>query len=378
MRTTRLATRLFRRRLHAALACGLALAAPLFPAQAAQVRLKDLVEVQGLRGNELFGYGLVVGLAGSGDTEQTGFTAQTLAGMLGRFGTRLDRKDIHVRNVAAVMVTARIAAQARPGTRIDVSVSSLGNARSLSGGVLLSTPLQGPDGEIYAVAQGSVQTGGFDAESSGSVSRKNHPTAGRIPTGATIEREVKVDLGAGALVLQLRRPDATNASRIAAGINAALGGTGGARPLDVAAVEVKSDLIKDPVELLAKLEAIEIDSDVRARVVVSERTGTVVAGERVRLRPALVAHGGLTVNVSQTPIISQPGVLARVGNTISTSAADIGATEQQGKPIAVPATTTVDELVKALGSLGATPRDLIAILQALQAAGALDAELEVI
>jgi flagellar P-ring protein precursor FlgI len=361
----------------AAALCALALAAPLFPAQAATVRLKDLVEVQGLRGNELFGYGLVVGLAGTGDTEQTGFTAQTLAGMLGRFGTRLDRKDIHVRNVAAVMVTARIAAQARPGTRIDVSVSSLGNARSLSGGVLLSTPLQGPDGEIYAVAQGSVQTGGFDAESAGSVSRKNHPTAGRIPTGATIEREVKVDLGAGALVLQLRRPDATNASRIAAGINAVLGSTGGARPLDVAAVEVKSDLIKDPVELLAKIEAIEIDSDVRARVVVSERTGTVVAGERVRLRPALVAHGGLTVNVSQTPIISQPGALSR-GSTVSTSAADITATEQPGKPMAVPATTTVDELVKALGTLGATPRDLIAILQALQAAGALDAELEVI
>jgi flagellar P-ring protein precursor FlgI len=244
--------------------------------------------------------------------------------------------------------------------------------------VLLSTPLSGPDGEIYAVAQGSVQTGGFDAESAGSVSRKNHPTAGRIPTGATIEREVKVDLGAGALVLQLRRPDATNATRIAAGINAVLGSTGGARALDVAAVEVKSDLVKDPVELLAKIEAIEIDSDVRARVVVSERTGTVVAGERVRLRPALVAHGGLTVNVSQTPLVSQPGPLARVGTTVQTASADVTASEQPGKPIAVPATTTVDELVKALGSLGATPRDLIAILQALQAAGALDAELEVI
>lgn len=361
----------------AAALCALALATPLLPAQAATVRLKDLVEVQGLRGNELFGYGLVVGLAGTGDTEQTGFTAQTLAGMLGRFGTRLDRKDIHVRNVAAVMVTARIAAQARPGTRMDVSVSSLGNARSLAGGVLLSTPLQGPDGEIYAVAQGPVQTGGFDAESAGSVSRKNHPTAGRIPTGATIEREVKVDLAAGALVLQLRRPDATNASRISAAINAALGGNG-ARPLDVAAVEVKSDLVKDPVELLAKLEAIEVDSDVRARVVVSERTGTVVAGERVRLRPALVAHGGLTVNVSQTPLVSQPGLLARVGNTISTTGADVTATEASGRPVALPATTTVDELVRALGSLGTTPRDLIAILQALQAAGALDAELEVI
>jgi flagellar P-ring protein precursor FlgI len=183
--------------------------------------------------------------------------------------------------------------------------------------------------------------------------------------------------GAGAGGPPRRRPDATNASRIAAGINAVLGSTGGARPLDVAAVEVKSDLIKDPVELLAKIEAIEIDSDVRARVVVSERTGTVVAGERVRLRPALVAHGGLTVNVSQTPIISQPGALSR-GSTVSTSAADITATEQPGKPMAVPATTTVDELVKALGTLGATPRDLIAILQALQAAGALDAELEVI
>ena len=361
-----------------AVAVAVAVAAFAGPAaEAATARLKDLVEVQGLRGNELFGYGLVVGLNGSGDTEQTGFTAQTLAGMLGRFGTRLDRKDIHVRNVAAVMVTARILSQARPGTRIDVAVSSLGNARSLAGGVLLVTGLTGPDGEVYAVAQGPVQTGGFDAESMGSVSRKNHPTSGRIPNGATIEKEVKVDLAAGPMVLQLRRPDATNASRIAAAINAALGDDS-AKALDVAAVEVKSATIKEPVELLAKLEAIEIESDVRARVVVSERTGTVVAGERVRIRPALVAHGGLSVTIAQTPVISQPAPFARVGNTVSTTQTDLTASEAPGRPVGLPATSSVDDLVKALGSLGASPRDLIAILQALQAAGALDAEIEVI
>jgi flagellar P-ring protein FlgI len=346
-------------------------------AQAVPTRLKDLVEVQGIRGNELFGYGLVVGLNGTGDTEQTGFTAQALAGMLGRFGSRLDRKEIRVRNVAAVMVTARLVTFARPGTRIDISVSSLGNARSLAGGVLLMTGLSGPDDKVYAVAQGPVQVGGYEASALGSSATKNHPTSGRIPGGATIEREVTFDLAAGPLVLELRRPDATNASRIAAAINTALGGDG-AKALDTASVEVKSADEKNPVELLAKLEAIEVDSDVRARVVVSERTGTVVAGERVRIRPALVAHGGLTVTIAQQPLVSQPLPYSRTGGTQLTSQAEIAATENTGKPMALPATSTVDELVKALGSLGATPRDLIAILQALESAGALDAEIEVI
>ncbi len=342
----------------------------------ATARLKDLVDVQGVRSNELFGYGLVVGLNGSGDTEQTGFTQQALAGMLGRFGTRLSSKDIRVRNVAAVMVTARLQTFARPGTRIDVSVASLGDARSLAGGVLLITPLTGPDGQVYAVAQGPVQVGGYEAGSAGSSSRKNQPNSGRVPDGAAVEREVSVDLAAGPIILELRHPDATTASRIATVVSGKLG-DGTARALDPAAVEIKPKTPLDAVTLLAQIETLEVESDEHAKVVVSERTGTVVAGEHVRLRPAMVAHGGLTVNIASQPLVSQPNPFT-TGRTVRAEVAQVTATEAPGRPIGVPATTTVDELVRALGSLGATPRDLIAILQALQAAGALDAEIEVL
>ena len=336
-------------------------------------RLKDLVSVQGMRTNELFGYGLVVGLPGTGDTEQTGFTQQALAGMLGRFGTRIDRKDIRTRNVAVVMVTAKLPTFSRPGTTLDASVSSLGNATSLSGGMLLITPMNGPDGQVYAVAQGPVQVGGYDASAAGSRIAKNQPTSGRVPGGATVEKSVTYDLGSGPLVLQLQKPDATTASRIAAAVNAALGS--GATAVDPATIEIKDQ--KDALGALAKIENIEVESDDRARVVVSERTGTVVAGEHVRIRPALVAHGGLTVSISEQPFISQPLAFSQ-GTTVRTRYAEVHATEASGKPAALPAASTVDQLVKALGTLGASPRDLIAILQALKAAGALDADIEVI
>ena len=342
----------------------------------ATARIKDLVDVQGVRANELFGYGLVVGLNGSGDTEQTGFTQQALAGMLGRFGTRLSSKDIRVRNVAAVMVTARLQTFARPGTRIDVSVASLGDARSLAGGVLLITPLTGPDGLVYAVAQGPVQVGGYDVGAAGSSARKNQPNSGRVPDGASVEREVSVDLAAGPIVLELRHPDATTASRIAAVVSGKLG-DGTAKALDPAAVEVKPKTAIDAVTLLSQIEGLEVESDEQARVVVSERTGTVVAGEHVRLRPAMVAHGGLTVNIASSPYVSQPSAFSQ-GRTARSEVAQINASEQGGKAVSMPQTTTVDELVRALNTLGATPRDLIAILQALQAAGALDAQIEVL
>jgi flagellar P-ring protein precursor FlgI len=374
---------------------------------ASTARIKDLVDVQGVRSNELYGYGLVVGLNGSGDTEQTGFTQQALAGMLGRFGNRLASKDIRVRNVAAVMVTARLQTFARPGTRIDVSVASMGDARSLAGGVLLITPLTGADGLVYAVSQGPVQVGGYDVAAAGSFARKNQPNSGRVPDGATVEREVSVDLSAQPIVLALRHPDATTASRIAAAVNAKLG-EGTARALDPAAVEVKAyaasdagsssvagsstdagtptdagtssdaGALLDPVTLLAQIELLEVESDDHARVVVSERTGTVVAGEHVRLRPAMVAHGGLTVNIASTPFVSQPAPFSQGGRTVRADVAAIDAREAQGKAVGLASTTTVDELVRALNTLGATPRDLIAILQALQAAGALDAEIEVL
>ncbi len=347
------------------------------PPAAANVRLKELVDVQGARENELFGYGLVVGLAGTGDTEQVLFTSQSISGMLGRLGIRIDPKDVRSRNVAAVMVTARLPAFARPGTRIDISVASLGNARSLAGGVLLITPITGPDGKVYAVGQGPVQVGGFNAGFGSSMS-KNTPTSGRVPAGATIEKSVAPALGPGPLVLGLRRPDFTNASRIAAAVDGALG-AGSSHAVDSASVEIKiPDAFKaDAVGLMAKVEAIEVDADQRARVVVSERTGTVVAGERVRIRPVAVAQGGLQITVNVQPQVSQPAALGQ-GQTTVTQGEQLGTHEEGRGAVALPATTTVAELAKALNLLGATPRDLISILEAMKAAGALDADLEVL
>jgi flagellar P-ring protein precursor FlgI len=365
-------------RRHSLLAVALTVLALVPGAGASPVRLKELVEVQGVRDNELFGYGLVVGLNGTGDTDQVFFTSQSISGMLGRLGVRIDPKDIHARNVAAVMITARLPTFSRAGTRLDVTVSSMGNARSLQGGVLIVTPLTGADGAVYALAQGPVQVGGFQVAGAGSSQAKNTPTSGRIPGGATIERTVTPDLTQGPLVLELTQPDFTTASRIAAAVNTALG-AGSARATDPAAVEVKlTDANKaDAVGLVAKLEALEVEADQKARVVVSERTGTVVIGDRVRLRPVAVAHGGLSISVAQSTAVSQPGPLAQ-GKTAVTRQAELHATEQKQALVALPETTTVSDLVKALNLLGASPRDLIAILQALKAAGALDAEIEVL
>jgi flagellar P-ring protein precursor FlgI len=348
------------------------------PALAASVRVKDLVDVQGVRDNAIFGYGLVVGLAGTGDNEAVFFTSQSIAGMLGRLGIRIDPKDVRVRNTAAVMVTARLPSYSRPGTKIDVNVSSMGNARSLAGGVLLVTPLTGPDGQVYAIAQGPVQAGGFEAVSSGSKVQKNQPTSGTVPNGATIERAVLANLEKGPLLLGLRRPDFTTSLRIADAINKSLGGDS-ARAIDPASIEITpaAEWKGKMVNLLAKIEILEVDPDQRAHIVVSERTGTVVAGEGVRIRPVAVAHGGLSISVKQTPVVSQPNALARVGRTVATRTANVEAQEAPGRAVALPATSTVEDLVKALNMIGVGPRDLVAVLQAMKAAGAIDADLEV-
>ena len=365
-----------------ALAAVAALALPA-PASAA-ARIKELADVQGSRDNELFGYGLVVGLNGSGDSERVLFTQQSIAGMLGRLGVRVDAAQVKARNVAAVMVTGRLPAFARPGARLDVTVGSLGNARSLAGGVLLITPLTAADGQVYAVAQGAVQVGGFDVSAAGSSVSKNTPTSGRVPGGATVERAVTPSLAGPTLVLGLRRPDFTTASRIAAAVSGSIG-EGAGKALDSAAVEVTvPEAFKaDPVGLLAKLEALEVEVDVGARVVISERTGTVVAGERVRIRPVAIAHGGLHVSVSAAPVISQPGPqVGREANpnarTVVERQATTTATEEARGALALPATATVQDLAKALTALGASARDLVSILQAMAVAGALDAELQVI
>jgi flagellar P-ring protein precursor FlgI len=343
------------------------------------VRIKELVEVQGVRDNILYGYGLVVGLAGTGDTEQVFFTSQSISGMLGRLGIRVAPTDVQVRNVAAVMVTTKLPSFSRPGTRIDVDVSSMGNARSLAGGVLLVTPMTGPDGQVYALAQGAVQAGGFEASARGSSFQKNQPTSGRVPAGAIVERAVIANLEKGPMVLGLKRPDFTTSSRIAAAINVALK-EDAAFAKDPAAVEVRIPAIYKgkAVALITAIEALDVEADQRARIVVSERTGTVVAGDGVRIHAVAVAHGGLSISINSTPFVSQPSAFSRGGRTAVTNQATITPREKEKAMVSLPATSTVDELVKALNLLGASPRDLVAILQAMKAAGAIDADLDVI
>jgi len=357
----------------------LAVLALLAPGPAQAARIKDIADVVGVRENALYGYGLVVGLAGTGDTERILFTQQSIAGMLGRLGIRIDPKEVRARNVAAVMVTAKLPPFARPGTRIDVAVASMGNARSLTGGVLLVTPLAGGDGKVYAVGQGSVQVAGYQVAFAGSGERKNTPTSGRIANGATVERALTVDLAAGPITLALRRPDLTTASRMAAAVNQKLG-AGTAKATDPTGVTVTlPDAQKDDVVgFLSSIEGIEVQADQRSRVVVSERTGTVVAGEGVRIRPVVVSHGGLQVRVQNNPLFSQPGPFAQAGTSMRANSAEVSATEGGGPAIALPATSTVEDLAKALTSLGASTRDLIAVLEAMKTAGALDAELEVL
>lgn len=348
-------------------------------AAAAPTRLKELVDPAGARDNALIGYGLVVGLPGTGDSEQALVTSAAMRTLLERLGMKLDGRELRLRNVAGVVVTAKLPTYTRAGQRLDVTVSSAGNARSLAGGVLVLTALSGADGVLYAVAQGPLQVGGMEASARGALSRQNLPTTGRIPGGATVEREVIPETAQGPLQLQLRRPDAATAVRIAEAISTALG-AGAARALDRATVEVTAPAAfeKDPMGLIAKLEAVEVEQDLRARVVVSERTGTVVAGERVRLRPAMVAHANLQVTVRSTPVISQPAPFSRRGDTVVAEQTELTTREDGAVLAALPSTATVDELVQALRALGASPRDLISILQALSAAGALDGELEVL
>lgn len=347
-------------------------------APAASARLKELVDVQGSRDNALLGYGLVVGLTNTGDSEQVLFTMQSVAGMLGRLGVRVDPRDIRSRNVAAVMVTAKLPTFSRTGATIDVTVSAMGNARSLQGGTLLMTPLTGADGQTYAVAQGPVQVGGFDATGGFASVRKNTPTSSTIPGGATVERAVTPKMDTGSFTLRLKRADFTNAARIATAIEALVGAQN-AKALDSAAVEVKvPDADKDsPVMFLSKLEALTIEVDQKAKVVVSERTGTIVMGENVKLRPAAISHGGLRISISTQFAVSQPPALSYSGQTVVAPVQQLEAEEAKRSAVAMPAASSVDDLVKALNAIGAPPRDLISILQALKAVGSLDAELEV-
>jgi flagellar P-ring protein precursor FlgI len=342
------------------------------------VRLKDIAQVYGARGNQLIGYGLVVGLEGTGDSKGTLFTTQSVANMLQRFGISVPAGQMKVKNIAAVVVTADLPPFAKEGSRIDVTVSSVGDARSLQGGTLLQTPLMGADGNVYAVAQGPISVGGFGASSGGSSQQKNHLTVGRIPAGAIVEREVPASVVQdNSVLITLNTPDFTTAARVASAIRQKFPQTL-PRALDASTVRVdlSGEDREDVVTLIAALQEVTVQPDTPARVVINERTGTVVLGGNVTLSPAAVAHGNLTVRIEAKPQVSQPAPLSG-GTTATTTRRDVKVTEQAERLIALPEAVTVDQLVKALNTLGVSPRDLMSILQALRAAGALHAEVEV-
>jgi flagellar P-ring protein precursor FlgI len=363
-----------------AFALGLALELGLIaPAQAERIR--DLATVQGVRGNQLIGYGLVVGLDGSGDqTTQTPFTVQSLQSMLTQLGITLPPgTNPQLKNVAAVMVTAGLPSFARPGQQLDVTVSSLGNARSLRGGTLLMTPLKGADGQIYAVAQGNVLVGGAGAAQGGSKVQINHLAAGRVPDGATVERAVASPFLQGETIsLELNSTDFSTAQAVTDAVNTELG-EGTAHALDGRVIDVKAPTDPDRrVRFMAQLENLQVASiEPTARVIVNARTGSIAINRTVSLEPAAIAHGNLSVTITSTPVVSQPGPLSG-GQTTVTERTDIQLKQDGGVLMKLPSAANLADLVKALNSLGANPADLVAILQALKAAGALRADLEVI
>lgn len=369
--------------LRAALVLAFVLASAIvgWPRDAQAARLKELATVQGVRSNQLIGYGLVVGLDGTGDqTTQTPFTAQSLNAMLQQMGITVPAgANMQLRNVAAVMVTASLPAFAQPGQQIDVVVSSMGNAKSLRGGTLIATPLRGADGQVYALAQGNLMVGGAGASAGGSKVTINHLSAGRIPEGATVERSVATPLAQGdSLQLNLASDDFGTAREVARVINAKFGADT-AQALNGRAVRVKVGGNADArVNFMAEIENLPIDVAMpAARVVVNARTGSIVMNQAVTLGPCAVAHGNLQVTINSTPVISQPAPFSK-GETVVTEKTDIKIEQTPGSLINLPAGTKLTDVVKALNTLGATPGDLMAILQAMKAAGALQAELEII
>ncbi|WP_041444308.1 flagellar basal body P-ring protein FlgI [Thioalkalivibrio sp. K90mix] len=344
-------------------------------------RVKDVASVFGVRENQLVGYGLVVGLDGTGDqTTQTPFTIQSLNNMLGQLGLTPDAGNPQLRNVAAVMVTAELPPFSKPGQRIDVTVSSMGNATSLRGGTLLMTPLKGADGQTYSIAQGNLVVGGFGAEGQdGSRITVNVPSVGRIPNGATVEREVPTAFAQGDHVtLNLNRPDFTTANRLVETVNDTFG-PGVAHALDGSSVRVRAPQNPDQrVGFVAELENLPIERGAPpARVIVNSRTGTVVIGSRVQVTPAAVSHGSLTVTISEAPQVVQPMPFAE-GETAVQPQTDIAIQQDDSTMFLFDPGTSLDEIVRAVNNVGAAPGDLVAILEALREAGALRAELVVI
>jgi flagellar P-ring protein precursor FlgI len=346
------------------------------------VRIKDIADIKGVRQNQLVGYGLVVGLEGTGDSDDSLFTIQSLASLLEKMGVTVQPDDIDdVENVAAVMVTADLPPFAALGSRIDVLVSSIGDAETLQGGTLLFTPLKGADGSVYAVAQGPVSTGGFAVSgNSGDQVQKNFPTVGRVVGGGLVEKEIQSNFNQKkSLTLALHDPDFTTASRVAQAINRAfysqLAQTENAGSIRVS---VPENYQGNTVQFVTLVESLGVTPDMISKVVVNERTGTVIMGENVRIATIAIAHGNLSIQINESQNVSQPLPFSRGGQTVVTPESDIVVQEGKNPIFLVESGVSIGELVKALNALGVSPRDLIAIFQALKAAGALQAELEVI
>lgn len=363
-------------RLHVWALAGLLTALLAGPSQAA--RIKDIAAFDGVRDNQLIGYGLVVGLNGSGDSMQTKFPVQSLVGALERMGITINRADVTVTNVAAVMVTAQLPPFAKQGAHLDVLVSSLGDAKSLAGGTLLFSPLKGADSQVYAVAQGAVLTNAFSYGGQAASAIKNHPTAGTVPGGALVEREIpNVLANKQVLRLNLHQADFTTAARVETAINERFKGKV-ASLTDPGSVQIAipQEFRERPVEFVALLERLEVNPDVTARVVMNERTGTIVMGENVRISTVAVSHGNLTVVVKETPQVSQPGPLSS-GTTQVVPRTQLKVTEEKASLTLLREGANLGEVVRGLNTLGVTPRDLLGIMQAIKAAGALNAELSV-
>lgn len=342
-------------------------------------RIKDIASFEGMRENQMIGYGLVVGLDGTGDKGNQ--TIQSVANLLQRMGLTLKAADIKIKNAAAVMITASLPPFPKPGVRLDALVSTIGDAKSLQGGTLLLAPLKGPDGKVYALAQGAVSVGGFIGGGSGTTVQKNHTTAGKVPGGVTIENEPHFTLGsANGIRLFLHRPDFTTAAEVTRRIKESFNDESIATTLDPSTIILKIPEAYQGklVQLIAQVESLDVSVDIPARVVINERTGTVTIGENVRISPVAIAHGSLTIEIKTAYGVSQPLPFAPASAvTVTVAQTTVTATEQKGSLIEVSG-TTLGEIVRALNALGVTPRDLVSILQSLKAAGALRAEVEII
>ena len=351
----------------------------LIPVSGFSVRIKDIAEFKGIRKNQLVGYGLIVGLDGTGDKGGSAYTSQALANMFKRMGLNVSKNDIKPKNVAAVMVTGDLPPFSRIGDKIDVTVSSVGDSQSLSGGTLLMTPLKGADSNVYALAQGPVAIGGYSAGGGGSTTVKNHLLVGNIPDGAIVEKEVKVVLsGKSVLILSLDSPDFTTAVRVAQTINKNMG-PDIAKAVDSGGIKIEVPVIyrKKVPEFIAGIEVLSVETDSVAKIVVNEKTGTVVIGKEVKIDAIALTHGNLSITVKDQENVSQPPELSE-GETVVTKERDVAVDEEKRKVMVIPESATLEDLSRALNAIGVTPRDMISIFQALKKAGALHGKLEVI